>query len=334
MRTLNIHSFAATPALLHAADQFLTGIGSHKNFIASCSPGLQNVLWPYVNERQDLSERWNHPNLIIPFLFNELFNLQDAEKLKTICAAYLACDHFTHLLDDLADEKQREDQALLAHASHLMLSRGRKLYVDITSDPSGFLDFFEKYLTDAMSGEQGLWKRVKNLKPYDEADFNMLRSRGSMLNICLAAYCDIADRWNMWSLLEYAFGEIIVGIQLLDDVVDVEKDFKNSIYTQPLVTAISKLGNSEPAWENISEQLIHSNGWTDSIAVAVSFIERGKAELAKVSLPSICSALDNIILSADELSKAIISARKASTLSASVKVNSILKLPIIRNLSH
>jgi hypothetical protein len=334
MKTLAIESFAGIQKLRDTTIGFLAGIDEHKKFISSCKPDLQNVFWPYVTERQDLAARWQHPNLIIPFLINELFNVKDVRKLQTLCAAYLACDHFTHLLDDLADEKQRDDKALLAHASHLMLSRGRRLYVSIASEPSGFLDFFEKYLERAMYGEQALWKRLKNTKPYDDGDFEMLRARGSILNICLIAYCDITERWHLWNRLEHAFGEIIVGVQLLDDVADVDKDFQNGIYTKPLATSITELKKHDATWNNLAERLIFGAGWTDTISLAVSYLQRGEAELAELGLSSICTALNHIIASSQELTQSIKRSQAESDLSAVEKVSLILKLPIVRNLSH
>jgi hypothetical protein len=334
MRTWTFESLVETRVFRGAATGFLAGIDDHKDFIFSCSPELQCVLWPYVTERQDLESQWRHPNLILPLLLNELFCLENKSVIRTICAAYLACDHFTHLIDDLADENRDSEKAMLAHASHLMLSRGRQLYLENASEPNSFLGFFEAYLKKAMNGEQGLWKRRGNTMVYNEKEIEMLRERGSILNICITAYCDITDQWKIWNKLEIAFGNVVVGIQLLDDVVDVDKDFRNGIYTNPLATVIGEVGHSNITFEYVAERLLLGSGWTNTISLASRFLNDALSQLNTLGALSTCAALSEIISTANALLKDIKEYQTAPNTSPTEKLKSILGQPAIKNLSH
>ncbi|MBI5818671.1 MAG: hypothetical protein HZA88_06760 [Verrucomicrobia bacterium] len=334
MSTLALESYASTAGLRRTANTFMAGVKQHEAFINNLNWELQMVLRPYLKERVDSAGRWSHPNLLVPFLLNEVFGISDVAKLSALCAAYLACDHFTHLLDDVADERNREDLAMLAHASHVMLSRGRMLYLSITSDAVFFLELFEGYVEKAMQGERWLWKRAGNVAPYNRVDLEMLRVRASMLDACVVAYCDVSDRWNLLDRLQRGLAEVVVGVQLLDDVVDVQKDFNNGIYTMPLAAALTGVKAAAVSWDIAATGLLSGTAWTDSISLAQSYLDRGCAALEESGLRSLSDAVRGIAGSASLLTRAIRRGRTKAHLNPGMAVAEILRLPIVRAMSH
>jgi len=335
MSSIFLESFASTDILRKSVDPFRAGIQEHKKFITGQNRGIQDILWPYIYEREDLLTGWQHPNLVVPYLLNEIFEVSDRSKLSKIAAAYLACDHFTHVMDDLADEPVNGNPALLGHASHVLLSRGRNIYLSMSSDASAFLEFFDQYLENAMKGEQWLWGRKLTVAPYDVQDFEMLRARGCVINICLVAYCDIAERWDLWRPLEQALGQAAIGIQLLDDVVDIEQDFTNGTYTMPLSAAIRETNKTAPSWNDISFCLLRGNAWKETVDLAKEYLQRAHREFQEIGFSSGARMLSEIISNSEaflRLDKQ--TATKLGSSNAAEMLSGILRQPIVRAMSH
>jgi hypothetical protein len=249
----------------------------HKNFVAGLDMSLRRVVNEYVDEREGKQIRW-HSNVLLPILLNEIFKIDDAETLRVVCLAYISFDHFTHLLDDIADER-REDKCLLAHASHILINRGRSLYLGASSDAMRVSSLIDQYTSEAMAAERHLWNRSGNSAAYNAVDFEALSRRGSLVCLLVMIYCDYSAQWCRFEDLADMVKAAVVGMQLLDDVVDVEKDFNNGIYTAPIADVLRKFSESERTflkWSDVAYALLNNGKLTETIKCAIGYLENAR----------------------------------------------------------
>lgn len=212
----------------------------YKELIAGLPKDFQEVFSTY----SPLSR--GSPSLVTysALLLAEPFGIEDYDTIRKTGLAALCFDQFTHLLDDATDSKDSglKDSALRYHAANELNLKGISSAHELVRDTSSFNSRLIDYWHQASQGERHLWEHHEKVYPYDSEDMIMLGKRGSMAKVPIAIYSGVDGREEPIKPLETAIENTAIAIQLLDDLFDWKEDFRDSIYTQPIVLAAQKAG--------------------------------------------------------------------------------------------
>lgn len=214
-------------------------------------------------------------NSHIPVLLAEVFRIIDERKVSMIATGHLYLDTFTQVLDDATDKVYHDNNEV--HLSHILLMRGLERLRTATSDSRTAGEKIRQGVEDTMAAERILWVHRERILEYNEDDYGIIARRGGILRCAVRAYAALAEDDSITDKVEHGLLQGALAIQLLDDLVDWQEDFKDKIYTPLLSKAISFSGNKEipPAFDEVAQAFITSGAIEDTIRRAVVALADG-----------------------------------------------------------
>ena len=245
----------------------------YKELIAGLPKDFQEVSLEY----SPLSR--GSPSLVTysAFLVAEPFGIEDYDTIsRRTGLAALCFDHFTHLLDDATDSNGAtpRESALRYHAANELNLNGISIANELVRDASLFNSRLIDYWHQASQGERYLWKHHKKVCPYGLEDMKMLGKRGSMAKVPIAIYSGVSGREELMKPLENAIEDTAIAIQLLDDLFDWKEDFKDAIYTQPIVLATQKEGRLDSS--AIEQGLFFEGVFNRILKIAQEYLDNAR----------------------------------------------------------
>ncbi len=194
-----------------------------------------------------------------PVVLAEAFQIELGDLTHTAAVANLCIDHFTQLLDDIADSPGTA-VGVASHLSHCLLVEGLSRYL-MTARRRETLELrLRGYLDEAMRAERAVWSHKGTIRDFDDDDFHMIALRGSLAKCNAAFFADATGDVTVLVEVERAIESLSLGIQLLDDLLDWQDDLRNRIYTYPIVLAFAEhaIGPEDPLLEQKVEASMES----------------------------------------------------------------------------
>ena len=149
----------------------------------------------------------------------------------------------------------------------------------------------------AFQGERHLWRHHRQLISYNALDFEMLAKRGSMVKVSAAIFAEITKQWDLLDQIEEGLNNLSTALQMVDDIIDWETDYQNSIYNYPVVQAYKSVSadNTDILKEESLEKTIFSANVISPILDQIQFyLETGKKYFERVNAPNLVCLISNL----------------------------------------
>jgi hypothetical protein len=186
---------------------------------------------------------------------------------------------FAHAADDALDEAGTPEQrAARWHQATLSLSSAFQTFASCCHGDPTFIGRWNTYLRESSEGEQYLWRHRGKVVPYTEEDERMLGRRGALAKVPAACYAAASGDYRPLQSLEAALDAWVLGIQMIDDLLDWRSDLQRCVYTYPLTRAIVALPDTER--HHISERYVANAIWLNGVATRVLCEVAALVELA------------------------------------------------------
>ena len=236
----------------------------------------------------------------VPLLIAEPFGTIDQFQEEEIVLASLCLDIFSRTVDSVTDNEQL-DHPLMVHIGSLCLGKAAQIYANLIPRADGFWKRWEHYLNQASEAERFLWRHRGKVTAFGDIDFKMLGQKSALIQMSAAAYASLTNRWEPLEVVERGLLNTATGIQIVDDLLDLEEDVESNIYSFPLVYSIQ---NCIPGQSMI--QAINSPSSILSILnSATTNLEAGRRDFAQVRAYSMASLVAELLNNLSEVKRVL-----------------------------
>jgi hypothetical protein len=224
-------------------------------------------------------------------LTSQPFDIRDAEFVRRAATASLCLNHFAHAIDDVSDTNQGQLAISTIHMATLMLSEAMKCYMGLCRD-SRFWRRWDQYATESSRAERQLLTYSYKDAHEEEAILRLMGTKSAWAQVNAALFAAQSGRWDILPRVERGLSAGIIGVQLIDDLLDWEEDVLNGTHTLPLVRAVTHSGAHDVV--SLRDTLYKSDFVADILGLAVSHLDEAGRHLREVDASQMVSLLEQL----------------------------------------
>lgn len=274
----------------------------YRQELGSLDDELRDIAEEYVAERLQSTE----PQLpvMIPYCLAEVFGIYEPETKSRALLLTLLVDHFTHVIDDVTDEKNNDKGTKRMHLASILHAKVSSTLNTLTDDPLLGSRMWQKYLSEASEGERYLLRHHGLLRQYTDMDFLMMAKRGGAAKITAWVFANIARKQGLLPLAEQGIDAASTGIQIIDDLLDWEEDFRAEIITWPIVLALSNCGPrvyDNVKLPNLRKAMYERTVVNTVLITAKRYFEKARNRFREIDAHKACELLAEIENEIDEI---------------------------------
>ncbi len=262
---------------------------------------LQKIVKEHIDERKAKEA----PLIaVLPHLVAEAFGIHDKKYIFGIAGLALRIDHFCHLIDDCTD-LIREDKMYVArlHLASAVLANIGSAINAVADDVLAANRAWERYLSDASEAERYLLRHHGSRVEYTDRDFMMMARRAGLVKMIVWISAEKAGNGELLTSMEDALDNVAVGVQILDELLDWEEDYREQIYTWPICLALAGRNTSSGQRPTalVLQELIFGGSIVEKVlSVAQVYFERGRRSLDLIGCTTGSSVLYEASRSVEE----------------------------------
>ncbi len=178
-----------------------------------------------------------------PWLLADLLPIHNREIIAKIALPWLSIYAYTYFIDDLIDQAQGDIAPELLVASGVLLSKGLGALYSLTPNGQDAVRYLcEQCVQTALATVEDVRRHRGCVQSFGRFEIDNLGRKASVLRMCAVALL-LADgaKEIHHDDLRAIFG-LETGVQLLDDVSDLQEDWRQNNYTYPLTLTLERLG--------------------------------------------------------------------------------------------
>lgn len=281
------------------------------------------------------------------FWIGSTLGITDDQTLQTASFASFFLRGYVVLQDWTVDERTKFDPNLV-RLSGILLAKSIEYYQSLVPFEPKFWDYFHKYLDEFTIGnvvEQS--KHRDEIRVYEEEDIRRLGEKTCIVNVPIAVLALYSKREDVLNRLTTAIENAMIGIQILDDILDWRDDLESGIYTHLLTLAIQEVlselkGKKEttgrprvPSRELIEKRVLLSDVVERMLDTCNSHLGRAIVQLSFFEYSPISLHLGFIIQRNKEIKERLIQAKASAVESggSGVELNNLYNNFLARGLA-
>lgn len=231
----------------------------------------------------------------VPVLLAQSFGITKWQIVHEATFANFCLDFFSRSIDAATDRSDMNPLTL--HLGSLCLGKAAQVYGEFVTRNDGFWKFWEQYLNEASEAERVLWSHRNAIISFSRRDLELLGQKSALLKMSGAIYASLTNRWEILDTIENGLMSTASGVQIADDLLDWEQDFRAGIYTYPLVVAHEK----RLADQSIESSINSTDVLRMVLDMATQKLEYGKVLFQKVHAISMVLLIDTLLKSVEEV---------------------------------
>ena len=205
--------------------------------LATLPPAMREIALRRISVR---TKRANGRQLLgecAPWLIADLLGIADVPAIRRLALSWLHVYFFVLMVDDLVDKPRDTIHPQDMIVGSLLFQRGLHALVRGGLCEEGLDAAFLETANAGLREVQGWRQRIQSFAPTPE----MIGQKLSLLRICARALMSLVNgRASASPSLDELLNQIGIGIQLLDDLTDLEEDFRAGQLSYPFQLALRR----------------------------------------------------------------------------------------------
>ncbi|MBI3990413.1 MAG: class 1 isoprenoid biosynthesis enzyme [candidate division NC10 bacterium] len=247
------------------------------------------------SESRDPREFFHHPHafpsLLLPFWVGTGIGFRpEDETVEEIIKATLLNYFYLRIQDNVMDEPDRFDATLLLLGNEV-LHECYRVYHSTFPAGSPFWDHYTRLWQDFSRAT--LWEKQEHWRrfaPFTETDVELLGKKFVPIAIPCVAFALLQNRPEAIASLERMVQYLGVGIQLVNDLTDMQEDLQRQDYTYLLTQLLPPDGHHlsfEEAQVEIQRELLTTTFLPDYLEMAATYYKKAAATALRLNLPRV-----------------------------------------------
>lgn len=227
---------------------------------------------------------------LAPWLLGELLDV-DPRKLTEIIDSWFHVVLGMLILDDVLDLPDRSvtewrHEVIVAE---LLIQRGAsRLQVVVQPTSQGI--FSDAFGDAADAAIHEIAKHRQTVSSFEQSELEQVGRKLALIQACAAAVISVSGVQIEWSRIENLFRKMSLGLQILDDLTDLDEDWRAGNFTLPITSAIRRgcliVEGDVPrliSMEEVLARVVVSGALVESLAVAEEALQSALTEIEILS---------------------------------------------------